>query len=311
MPFKTLFGVTNLLKDYGVDALRLRVFVNPPASGIWEKEITCMLGYNDKEHVLKMALRAKELGFRIMVDFHYSDYFADPSVQIMPQAWQGHDFQELLADVYNHTTDVMQLLGRHGIVPEWVQIGNEINNGIMHPVGSAKDGFPKLAALLNRGYEATKAVSPESKVITHLAEGQDPEASRYFFDQFLLQYGGKTDILGLSYYPYWIGSDYTVTMDKLKKNLYGLMERYGKDVMVCEIGGDENDPDNSYAYAKAVIELVKGMPDNRGKGVFWWEPEGNSAFLPDRYPLGATRVVGEKELQFTRALEAFRKAEGK
>ncbi|MDE5931558.1 MAG: arabinogalactan endo-1,4-beta-galactosidase [Lachnospiraceae bacterium] len=299
--------VLDILKGFGINALRFRVFVNPPVKPVWIKaaDDICYLGYADANSVLEEAVRAKEKGFRIMIDFHYSDYFADPGCQLMPEWWKGHPYEMLLEDVYCHTYDVLQMLTRREIYPEWVQVGNEINNGIMQPAGSAKEAFRDLAGLLNRGYEAVKAVCPEAKVVTHLAEGQDKEFSRKFFDRFLTEYNGKTDILGLSYYPYWIGSDYTETIENVRENLNTLASRYDKEVMICEIGGNEKEEENSYQFVKEIVNTVKNVPEGKGIGVFWWEPEGNSAILPDGYPLGATRMVDDKTMQFTKALRGF------
>lgn len=299
--------VLNILKEFGVNALRFRVFVDPPEKPVWIKaeDDICYLGYADSKSVVEAVMRGAKQGFRIMIDFHYSDYFADPSCQLIPKGWEEHSYERLLEDVYRHTYDVLQMITEQGIYPEWVQVGNEINNGIMHPVGLADSAFQKLAGLLNRGYEAVKDVCPEAKVVTHLAEGQDPDFSRKFFDRFLTEYNGKTDILGLSYYPYWVGSDYTVTIEKVRENLNTLAARYDKDVMICEIGGNEKEAENSYQFVKAIVDTVKNVPDGKGKGVFWWEPEGNSAILPDGYPLGSTRMVDDKTLQFTKALRGF------
>lgn len=299
--------VLAILKEYGINALRFRVFVDPPSKPVWikaENDI-CFLGYADPESVVEEAMRAAKEGFRIMIDFHYSDYFADPGCQLMPERWKDHSHEMLLEDMYRHTHDVLQMLTEQGIYPEWVQVGNEVNSGIMLPAGSAADAFENLAELLNMGYKAVKDVCPETKVVTHLAEGQDPEFSRKFFDCFLKKYSGKTDILGLSYYPYWIGSDYTETIDSVRENLNTLASRYDKDVMICEIGGYEKEEENSYQFVRAIVDTVKNVSDGKGKGVFWWEPECNSALLPDRYPLGATRMVDEKTIQFTKALRGF------
>lgn len=299
--------VLDILKDSGMDALRFRVFANPPEDPLWEKPDcpSCYLGYTDADSVIRAAKQAQEQGFRIMIDFHYSSYFADPAHQAVPNGWESHTYRELLEDVYQHTYEVMTQLADAGIYPEWVQVGNEINSGIMLPHGSSQHNFSQLAGFLNKGYEAVKTVSPHTLVVTHLAEGQDPQVFQWFFDQFLGTYQGKTDIIGLSYYPYWVGSDYTETIGIVKKNLKDLADRYQKDVMVCEVGGDETDPENSYCYVLEVIKAVKEVPGNRGAGVFWWEPEGNRQVLPDGYPLGATRAVGENQLQFTKAIRAF------
>lgn len=300
--------VLDILKECGINALRFRVFVNPPKEPVWIKaeDDICFLGYAAPENVLEEAVRAKQKGFRIMIDFHYSDYFADPGCQLIPEQWKEHSYEALLEDVYRHTCDVLRMLTEQEIYPEWVQVGNEINSGIMLPAGSADDSFPKLAGLLNRGYDAVKDICPDAKVVTHLAEGQDPEFSRKFFDRFLTEYNGRTDILGLSYYPYWIGSDYTETIQTVQDNLHTLAARFDKEVMICEIGGDEKEEENSCQFVRAIVDVVKNVPGHKGMGVFWWEPECNSAIMPDGYPLGATRMAGDKTIQFTRALCGFR-----
>lgn len=304
--------VLDILKGFGVNALRFRVFVDPPKDAIWvkSKEDIVYLGYADARSVLEAAKRAAAKDFRIMIDFHYSDYFADPGCQIMPKAWEAHSYEELLTDVYEHTCHVLNLLTENGIVPEWVQVGNEINNGMMLPVGSSKDAFHKLAGLLNSGYDAVKAISPQSKVVTHLAEGQDKEFCRKFFDEFLYQYAGKTDILGLSFYPdivtTYLGGDYDESVRSAAANVQDLARRYEKEIMICEVGADEKDEEKGYCLAKTMTEALKSIPGRLGAGIFWWEPECNSALLPDGYVMGAARMTGEKTLQFTKALQAFR-----
>ena len=192
-----------------------------------------------------------------------------------------------------------------GITPEWVQVGNEINSGILLPYGNSGTNFGQLAGLLNSGYDAVKAVSSSTKVITHLANGHNNDVLEWFFDNFLNTYGGKTDMIGLSYYPYWIGSGYTNNIDSLIYNMDNMVNRYGKEVMVCEVGGDESDPEETYHMLMAVMNAAKGVTGNKGMGVFYWEPEANSNVLPDSYPLGATSQVSSKVLKFTWAIDAY------
>lgn len=299
-----------ILKDHGVDSIRLRVFVNPPSSYEWTKNdgTTCLLGYGNTAGVLYMAQRADAMGFKLMIDFHYSDHFADPEYQDKPDEWVDADYSTLKSYVYSHTYYLMNELAKLGIYPEWVQVGNEINSGMLLPEGGSGSHFEQLAGLLNSGYDAVKAVSPGSKVVTHLANGQNNDVFRWFFDSFLNTYGGKTDVIGMSYYPYWIGSDYTRNISALTYNLNDMASRYGKEVMVCEVGGDEAQESNTYDMLRAVINSVAAVSDNKGIGVFYWEPEANSAVLPDGYPLGATRQVSSKVLRFTGAIDAFETA---
>jgi len=136
-----------LLKDRGINTVRLRVWVNPSSDNI--------NGHCSTAETVAMAVRAKNLGMRVMIDFHYSDSWADPSKQTKPAAWTNHSFPTLLNDVYNHTFDVLMALHVAGVTPEWVQIGNEIPSGILWPDGHTNN-FSQLAQLLNKGYEATK-----------------------------------------------------------------------------------------------------------------------------------------------------------
>ena len=296
----------SILQDHGINSVRLRVFVNPDSSAYWYKDDTTwtMLGYTDKASVITAAQRAQALDMRIMIDFHYSDVFADPAHQIKPAAWQSYSVSQLTTAVYNHTYDVMNSLKNVGITPEWVQVGNEIDPGILLPTGSTAN-FANLAQFLNAGYDAVKAVSSSTKVITHLAHGTDNSASRWFFNNFLNVYSGKTDVIGFSFYPYWDGESYWNVTDDLSANLNDMAATYGKEVMVTEVGGLETNPTDSYWTVKDTIDLVKNVPSSMGIGVFYWEPEANSSVLSDGYPLGATTLVSDKALQFSHTLDAF------
>lgn len=294
-----------ILKDHGINSVRLRVFVDPPSDYYWHKDGTTwtMLGYSDKAGVIAAAKRAKALGMAVMVDFHYSDVFADPGHQIKPNAWTNYTDTQLQTAVYNHTADVMNELKSNGIYPEWVQVGNEMNSGIMLPAGSTND-FSKLTKLLNKGYDAVKAVSPSSKVVSHLAHGTDNSLFKWWFDNFFSN-GGKTDVIGVSFYPYWDGQPYWEITDDLSYNLNDVASRYNKEVMVVEVGGDESNAKDSYWTINDTIKVVKAVPNNKGIGVFYWEPEAHSSVLADGYQLGATTEVSTNVLKYTTAIDAF------
>ncbi|MFP7485285.1 glycosyl hydrolase 53 family protein [Priestia filamentosa] len=294
-----------ILKDHGINSVRLRVFVDPPSNYYWFKDDTTwtMLGYSDKKGVIAAAKRAKSLGMNVMVDFHYSDVFADPGHQIKPKAWTNYTNAQLQTAVYKHTYEVMKELKNNGISPEWVQVGNEINSGIMLPNGSTND-FSTLTSFLNKGYDAVKDVSPSSKVVTHLAHGTDNGLFRWWFDNFFKN-GGKTDVIGASFYPYWEGKPYWEVTGSLAYNLNDVASRYNKEVMVVEVGGDAQNTKDSYWTIYDTIKVVKNVPNGKGSGVFYWEPEAHSSVLPDKYPLGATTEVSKKVLQYTTAIDAF------
>lgn len=293
-------------KELGVNAVRLRVFVNPPERAFWQKteDETCMLGFCDAINVLKMAKRVKEQGMKLMVGFHYSNHFADPEHQDIPREWENDTDILLERRVADHTGEVLKLFAGQGVCPDWVQVGNEVNNGIMWPRGSLKEAPEQLVRFLNAGYSAVKEVCPDCQVITHLAEVCNSVFCGKFLDCFFAN-NGKTDILGFSYYPYW--QQFASDKDMLSKALKEYSQKYQKPVMIAEVGGLEYDDEGSY---KIVSDCVGAMLEQDGQdegGVFYWEPEAASVILPDRYPLGAAKLVGEKTLKYNKALQAYRR----
>lgn len=281
-----------ILKDHGINTIRLRTWVNPSDDKV--------SGHCSKDETVAMAIRAKKWGMRVMIDFHYSDSWADPTKQIKPKAWEGHDFPQLLKDVYDYTFDVMTALKVAGVYPEWVQVGNETAGGMIYPEGSTAN-WGQLAQLINKGYDAIKAVSPKSKVILHVDRGNDNARFRTWFDA-AISHGAKFDVIGLSYYPYWLNGspDYTLSIDDLGNNLKDMVSRYGKEVMVVEVGGEDTKVQNTYDMLLAVQKKVKEVPDNKGLGVLYWEPEGAGSW--SKYGLSAWGNDGKP----TRVLDAFR-----
>ena len=280
-----------ILKDHGINSIRLRTFVNPsddPQSG-----------HCSRDETVAMAKRAKQWGMKVMINFHYSDSWADPGKQNKPKAWESLSFLELKKALYDYTYDVMSALKTANVIPEWVQVGNEIPSGMLYPEGRV-DNWPQLAELLNMGYDAIKEVSPNSQVILHIDQGNNNERFRWWFDN-ATKYGAKYDIIGLSYYPYWLEGkpDYTENIDDLASNLNDLVQRYDKDVMVVEVGGEDNKAQNTYDMLTAVIDKVMEVPNNRGLGVFYWEPQGARSW--SHYPLSAWGDYGRP----TKALKAF------
>jgi arabinogalactan endo-1,4-beta-galactosidase len=278
-----------LLKDRGMNTIRLRVFVNPSNNKT--------NGHCSPAETVAMAVRAKNMGMRIMIDFHYSDTWADPGQQTKPAAWASHTLEQLKNDVYTHTYDVLNALKLAGVTPEWVQVGNEIPSGMLWPEGKTPNWGP-LAQLLNKGYEATKAINPSIKVVIHIDQGNENGRFRWFFDNIQAN-SVKYDVIGMSYYPYWINSDYTATINALQNNLNDMASRYGKEVMVVEVGGDYSMVQNTYDMLKAVISAVKSVPNNKGLGVIYWEPQGAKSW--SGYQLNAWQNDGKPSV----ALNAF------
>jgi len=280
-----------ILKDHGINSIRLRTWVNPSDNP--------QSGHCSKDETVAMAVRAQKWGMRVMIDFHYSDSWADPSKQIKPAAWDGHSFSQLLTDVYDYTFDVMTALKTAGVSPEWVQVGNEIPGGMLLPEGSSTN-FSQLVQLINKGSDAIKAVSPTSKVVLHIDQGNNNARFRWWFDNAKAN-GARYDVIGMSYYPYWLdGSpDYTLSIDDLANNLKDMVSRYGKEVMVVEVGGEDIKPQNTYDMLVAVQQKMKAVPDNKGLGVMYWEPEGAKSW--SGYSLSAWGADGKPTI----ALNAF------
>ena len=279
-----------LLKERGMNTIRLRVFVNPSQDKA--------SGHCSKEETVAMALRAQKAKMRIMIDFHYSDTWADPAKQAKPAAWANLSFDALQNKVYEHTFDVLTALKKAGVTPEWVQVGNEIPGGMLWPDGSTNN-WAQLAQLLNKGYEATKAVNAKIKVIVHVDEGNNNEKFRWFFDK-ATEHQVKYDVIGLSYYPFWIKKDYSETIADLQNNLNDMASRYQKEVMVVEVGGVDEQVQNTRELLAATIKAVRAVPDHKGLGVLYWEPQGAKSW--SGYGLSAWQQDGKP----SPALDAFK-----
>ena len=271
-----------LLKNLGNNAIRLRVWVSP--SGGW-----C-----DGADVLYKAKRAAAQGQRIMIDFHYSDSWADPSKQTKPAAWASHSLSQLNTDVYNHTQGILSYLKSNGINVEWVQVGNEINSGMLWPEGRTSS-FSQLAGLINSGYNATKAVYPNALVVLHLANGHDNAVFRWFFDGVKAA-GAKWDVIGMSHYP--TAASWTSANSSIASNMADMVSRYKKPVVVAEVGMDWQQAATAKSMLSDLLTKTKALGSN-GLGVFYWEPQAYPGWKG--YTLGALNGSG----QFTQALDPF------
>ena len=262
----------------------------------------CMLGFCDADSVRRMAERVMRSGMKLMLDFHYSDHFADPMYQDIPEAWSLADVTALAHHVYDHTSQVLSLLKEDGVSVEWVQVGNEINPGILLPYGSMKEHPDTLIHFLNEGYRAVKESYPQCQVITHLSAVQMKQYLIPFLDTFFAR-GGKTDILGFSYYPYWFSVE--SDQEELAECLREYAIRYGKPVMVVETGGEDREEEKTSGVIRDAVEAILAVPEQKGLGVFYWEPEVAREAVPDQYPLGAARIIGNKKLAYTNALKVY------
>lgn len=273
-----------VLKSLGMNTIRLRVWVSPAN------------GWNNKVDVVAKALRAKNLGMRVMIDFHYSDSWADPGQQTKPAAWLGYDFATLKSAVSIHTTDVLNALKAAGVQPEWVQVGNETNDGMLWPDGKASVNMRNFADLLNAGYDGVKSVFPSAKVILHLSNGYDNGLYRWMLDG-IKNYGGKYDVVGLSLYP--SVSNWSVLNTQCIANINDIISRYGKETMIVETGMPWDQPSACKAFLSDLITKAKAVPANKCLGLLYWEPESYGGW--QGYTLGAFDNSGRP----TGALDAF------
>ncbi len=243
--------VLEILKDHGFNYIRLRIFKDPQKDSGYSPG----KGFCDLEHTKAMARRVKAAGMKFLLDFHYSDYWADPGKQFKPKAWEGKNFQQLQDSVYNYTKEVLLALKNQGTPPDMVQVGNEINHGMIWPEGHVRS-FDSLAQLVFVGIQAVREVTPDAAVMIHIALGGQNDESHFFLDN-LLSRKVPFDVIGLSYYPKWHG-----TLADLKYNINNLSITYQKDIVVVEYS----------QYKNAVNEIAFNVAGGRGKGTCIWEP---------------------------------------
>jgi len=240
-----------ILKAHGFNYIRLRIFNNPAAdSGYSPKK-----GFCDLVHTKQMAKRIKAAGLKFLLDFHYSDTWADPGKQYKPSAWKGLNFSTLKDSVYEFTKKVISELKAQGTSPDMVQIGNEINHGMIWPEGHVSH-LDSLAQLVKAGTVAVLKVDPSIIMLLHIALGGQNDESVFFINNMLSR-GVYFDVIGESYYPKWHG-----TLDDLRNNLTSLATHYSKDIIVVEYS----------QLKKEVNEIAFNLPGDQGKGTFIWEP---------------------------------------
>lgn len=266
-----------LMKSLGFNSLRFRVWVNP--EDVW----------NGKEDVLKKCLRAKELGMKIMIDFHYSDTWADPGKQYVPKAWESYDLDAMAKAVAEHTSDVLNTLKDNGVDVTWVQVGNEVTNGMLWEKGRVKgDSASGFAKLFKAGADKVKSIYPKASVILHIDNAWDMDTLKWFYS-LMANTGVKYDMIGLSLYPsYW--NDETNAFEPWEgkvnqaiANIPQLIKTYNRDVMLVEFGMPAAEPQKG---KEALETLWNGLKDvKRFKGIFYWEPESEPA--RNGYALGA------------------------
>ncbi|RSM26300.1 glycoside hydrolase family 53 protein [Aeromonas salmonicida] len=292
-----------ILKENGFNYIRLRLWVDPkdadgkPYGG----------GNNDLATTIELAKRAKANGMKFLLDYHYSDFWTDPARQNKPKAWASMNIDQLTEAVYQHTKTTMDAFAKAGVLPDMVQVGNEINGGMLWPEGKSwgQNGgeFDRLAGLLNAGIKAVKEHGDQIKIMLHLAEGTKNDTFIWWFDE-ITKRKVPFDIIGLSYYIYWNGP-----MNALQDNMDDISKRYDKDLIVVEAAygyttANCDNAENNFTskeaddagypatvqgqanYLHDLLQVVTKVPEGRGKGVFYWEP----AWLPTQGATWATKA---------------------
>ena len=281
-----------LLKSMGMNSIRLRVWVNPVEHGNW-----C-----NKVDVVLKAKRAHALGMRLMIDFHYSDWWADPGKQNKPAAWTNLSMEELKNAVSEHTKEILLALKKENLTPEWVQIGNETDNGMLWETGKASVSMKNYAELTQAGYDAAKSIFPDTKVMVHISNGYDNVLFRWIFDG-LKKNGARWDVIGMSLYPSCAKEKGYKTWlevnDACLANINDMIARYDTEVMICEVGMPYNQAEDCKNFLNDLINRSKSIRDNKVLGVFYWEPQ---CYNWNAYQLGAFDNTGKPTI----ALDAFK-----
>lgn len=295
----------DVLRDGGFNAIRLRVWVDP------------YKGWSGPADVEAVAKKVSAAGMALMVDFHYSDFFADPSRQKVPSSWEKDkaDADKMAAMVAGHTREVLQALKDAGVTVNWIQVGNETRGGMVYPAGQLDydnkgKEFQGFVKLFNAGYDAAKAVYPSALIMPHLNNAYAASDNSWWLSNFKAQ-GGKFDAIALSHYPHyggklWIGGKETA-LTPAQVNQYALQDitdladTFKVPVIVSEVGVN---PKQSDAASILSSFLTESRQISSCKGVFYWEPEVDGNWKPALYSdlAALTRYSGSTQ---TRAWNAY------
>ena len=281
------------LKEQGLNCMRVRLFVEPKNAPVQHQgEGVCQ----DLDYVKALGKRIKDAGFYFMLDFHYSDSWADPANQWTPDAWKSLSDDELYTKIYEYTAACLDELKKKGATPDFIQIGNEISYGMLWGVdGSANpkryyagkaENRDRFISLLKQAGKACRDNCPQAKIIIHTERVAKPDYLKTFYQE-MTNNEVDYDIIGVSYYSYYHGD-----LKKLKTALNTLETNFDKDIMIVETGyyyawqtkdfGDDGvdlsatypiSPEGQQAFTKALIEELK--THEKVKGLFWWWLEAN------------------------------------
>jgi len=271
-----------IFKDHGYNWIRLRLF-HPPT----------MLP-NNLEYTISLAKEAKKLGFKFLLDYHYSDTWADPEHQITPEAWEGLPHSELVDSVLEYTKSTIIAFREAGVLPDMVQIGNEVSNGMLWPDGKLPDNWDNFIDLTKAGIKgvmAGKGSQEPPLIMIQIDKGGDKRTTKFLLDK-INSYGVEYDVIGQSYYPWWHG-----TLNDLWENINFMVREYKKDIILVEVAYHWNDsrytekkgpfpetPTGQKEFLEEINRLALRSPDFKVRGVFWWEPavDGNMKGIGSR-----------------------------
>ena len=222
----------NLLRSNGVEYMRIRLWNNP-----YDEQGNSYLGGScDISNFINLAKLAQSKGYKILLDFHYSDFWVDPAKQCLPKAWRGFSVDQLEQAVYDFTKSTLLTAQFHGIDIAMVQVGNEITNGMLWPAGLLRGGnggirenYPNFIRFVKAGIASCREIYPFAKIVLHLERSYDQDVYNEFFGQTQLA-KVDYDIIGMSYYPYWHG-----TFDMFFANVNNC-KKFGKQIMAVEFG---------------------------------------------------------------------------
>ncbi|MBN1805295.1 MAG: glycosyl hydrolase 53 family protein [Sedimentisphaerales bacterium] len=259
-----------IFKDHGYNWIRLRLFHTPTRLP------------NNLEYTIALAKEARKLGYKFLLNFHYSDTWADPGKQYIPKAWADKSHDELVRAVFEYTRDTIAAFKQAGVLPDMVQPGNEISNGMLWPDGKLTDNWDNFAELMKAGIDGVDAGRGDGErplIMVHIDKGGSKSRTKAFFDKWH-SYGIGYDVIGQSYYPWWHG-----TLLELRENMIFMANEYKKDIILVEVAYNwrpgeytkkkapfPETPEGQRQFLEEVNRIVLNTPDNRGKGIFWWEP---------------------------------------
>ena len=250
-----------ILRDHGFNFIRLRVFNDPTKSTPRDRPYS-LQGYCDLPHTIVMAQRVKAAGMKLLIDFHYSDSWADPGKQFTPSAWTNLAFGDLVLKLHDWTKESVQQFKAAGVQPDMVQVGNEITPGLMIDQGGSARNWEQLGKLLKAGLSAVKEVDPKIQTMLHIDKGGNNQVSVQWLESAFAQ-GLEFDVFGESCYERWHGPP-----AGWKANFEDLARRYPKlKFVMAEVD----------AQAVQANDIMRGLPNGQGLGTFIWEPTANNA----------------------------------